>query len=239
MIFLCFNIKDRYAVAEPIFQHLRSFGYFVWYDRKDIFIGDNRYKKNILEGAGNPKAKYAVVIITPNFSSGNFCKEELAILKKRQNMGEITIFPLFYNIKINEIPSNYRWLLDFVCKFISSEDEKIYACYHIVSKLTTDILNNKKYNSLTEFRKKTDNTLLYDYIETYENINKYNYNARMAFLYSVYLHIKHENSISKLDSYYYRGIEKLFSLTKLNIKADKRELQIMENTLLLLLSTYY
>ena len=35
MIFLCFNIKDREKIAEPILQHLRSFGFSVWYDRKD------------------------------------------------------------------------------------------------------------------------------------------------------------------------------------------------------------
>ena len=39
MIFLCFSIKDRETIAEKILNHLLSFGFEVWYDRKDIFLG--------------------------------------------------------------------------------------------------------------------------------------------------------------------------------------------------------
>ena len=99
MIFLCFNIKDREKIAEPILQHLRSFGFSVWYDRKDIFIGDNRYETNIVNGAGNAKIEYAVVILSNNFSSGHFCIEELNLLRKRFKNNDIKIFPIFYEYR--------------------------------------------------------------------------------------------------------------------------------------------
>ena len=140
MIFLCFNIKDREKIAEPILQHLRSFGFSVWYDRKDIFIGDNRYETNIVNGAGNAKIEYAVVILSNNFSSGHFCIEELNLLRKRFKNNDIKIFPIFYDMNIDNIDSDYQWLLELVCKFVKSKDESIFAAYHIVAKITNDLL---------------------------------------------------------------------------------------------------
>lgn len=239
MIFLCFNIKDREKIAEPILQHLRSFGFSVWYDRKDIFIGDNRYETNIVNGAGNAKIEYAVVILSNNFSSGHFCIEELNLLRKRFKNNDIKIFPIFYDMNIDNIDSDYQWLLELVCKFVKSKDESIFAAYHIVAKITNDLLLKEKYTKISQFIRQSKNSFLKDMILCYESIDMYNYNARMSALYYIYLYIKEHNNIHQLCAYYYKSFEKLFSFTKLNIDTDRREIQILENVLLLLLSKYY
>ena len=54
----------------------------------------------------------------------------------------------------------------------------------------------------------------------------------------IYLYIKEHNNIHQLCAYYYKPFEKLFSFTKLNIDTDRREIQILENVLLLLFDEY-
>lgn len=239
MLFLCFNINDREIIAEPLLQHLRSFGFHVWYDRKDIFLGDNRYHENIVNGAGNPKIRYAVVILTKNFDKGHFCKEELALLKQRWINKSVTIFPVIYDLDANSIQDEYKWLLSLVCKFVNRKEESIYASYHIVAKITHDLLSGKKFNTLRSYIQKGSHPFLVKLLITYDSIDKLNYNARMTALYFIFLYIFDHNDLKTVEPFYYKGFDKLFSFTKLNISTDKRELQILENLLALLLSKYY
>ena len=59
-LFICFSAKDRYVIAQPIVYHLKNYGINVWYDRYEMIMGDDRFKKNIEEGAG--KSKYAQLL---------------------------------------------------------------------------------------------------------------------------------------------------------------------------------
>ena len=61
-LFICFSAKDRYVIAQPIVYHLKNYGINVWYDRYEMIMGDDRFKKNIEEGAG--KSKYAIIILS-------------------------------------------------------------------------------------------------------------------------------------------------------------------------------
>ena len=240
MIFLCFNINDREAVAEQILYHMSSFGFHVWYDRKDNFLGNDRFLGNIVNGADNPNNKYSIVIMSKHFDSGNYCKKELDVIKRRFLENKTHIFPIMYDIDIEDIPKDYAWLTDLVCKIVNKEDEKIFACYHIVAKITSDMLSQAKYNDFTSFLKANHSKdYISDLVSSYESIDMNNYNARMALLYTLYLYIKRTHNLHELKAFYYKGFEKLFSYAKLNIKTDKRELQILENLSALLLSTYY
>lgn len=60
MIFLCFSVKDRIPLINDFFHFLSNFGLDVWYDRRNIYLGDNRREKNITYGAENPNVNYMV-----------------------------------------------------------------------------------------------------------------------------------------------------------------------------------
>ena len=50
MIFIGYSSKDRYSVVEPILFHLKHLGLHVWYDFHDMFLGDDRYQENFVNG---------------------------------------------------------------------------------------------------------------------------------------------------------------------------------------------
>lgn len=240
MIFLCFNIADRESVAEQILYHMSSFGFHVWYDRKDIFLGENRYQKNILEGANNIKNAYSIIILSKHFSRGDYCKKELNVIMERYQKGETFLFPILYDILPEELPKEYQWLLKLVCKIMEPGEEKLFATYHIVSKITSDLLAVSKYTNFHSYLcSHSEKCFINDLIKNYEILDMNNYSARMSLLYSLYIYIKNQHNIYELPCFYYKGFEKLFSFTRLNIGTDHREMQIMENLGLLLLSIYY
>ena len=63
MIFFCFAVRDRLPLVNDFFQYLGNFGLNIWYDRRNIYLGDHRYKTNIEMGAANKSIKYAIVIL--------------------------------------------------------------------------------------------------------------------------------------------------------------------------------
>lgn len=239
VIFLCFSIKDRETIAEKILNHLLSFGFEVWYDRKDIFLGDNRFDANLKNGAGGSNIKYAVIIISENFQKGDYCNRELNILWQRKLKNEVSIFPIFYNMPINQIPKNFQFLLEFVCKFISNSDESIFTAYHIVSKITDDLLKKTYDKTFQYYANNCQDNYITEIIILYLSMDRSNYNSKMTILYLLYTYIKSTKDFSQIPSYYYFGFEKLYSFTKLNINTDLRELQILENLSLLLLNSFY
>ena len=50
MIFIGYSSGDRYTVVESLVFHLKSYGFEVWYDFYDMFLGDNRYEENFKKG---------------------------------------------------------------------------------------------------------------------------------------------------------------------------------------------
>lgn len=239
MIFLCFNIKNRVPFVENILNHLLSFGFNVWYDRKDIFLGDNRSTMNLENGAANLNVKYAIVIISPEFSTGDYCKKELDILWKRKLRNNIHIFPIFYNCTPETIPSEYSYLLDSVCKFIMPNDETIFTVYHIVSKILYDYVSKLKNNSLNLIYKLIDDNFLKKSIRIYSSIDRNNYNSKMTIIYLMYKYIETKVDLSDIQPFFYYGFDKLYSFSKLNIETDLRELQILEYMIVLLLDKYF
>ena len=95
MVFLCFSVKDRLPLVNDFYHFLSNFGLEVWYDRKNIYLGDNRREKNIELGAENQNVNYAVIFYSDNFKNGNICLEEFEILVNRYNKDEVFLFPVF------------------------------------------------------------------------------------------------------------------------------------------------
>ena len=95
MIFLCFSVKDRVPLINDFYHFLSNFGLDIWYDRRNIFLGDNRFDTNITLGANNSDINYAIVFYSKNFAKGNICIQEYKVLEKRYQNNDLFIFPVF------------------------------------------------------------------------------------------------------------------------------------------------
>lgn len=237
MIFFCFSSKDRYTVVEPIFFHVKNFGFDVWYDRHDIVLGDNRNYVNFVEGVENNK--FAIIILSQNTINSICANEEIDLIKAKYEKGEMTVFPLYYKLKAEELPEQYEWLNTMVYKELDDSTGTLSACNHIFTKVLKSTITHK-YKNLSTFANYYSTLEERDeYIEhlltSYFIIDEKNYNARITILYAIYSYINYTYKTPSTPIYCTKGFERTFSLTKLNIDLDLREILYCEYLLLICL----
>ena len=229
MIFLCFSVKDRIPLINDFYHFLSNFGLDIWYDRRNIYLGDNRREKNICCGAQNLNVNYAVVFYSENFKNGNICLEEFEILVKRYYKGEIFLFPVF----ISEVPQNidhkFQICKTLVYKNIHDQSDFNALALHIVAKITSDEISNTKFKSIhdIELNYSDKTSLYYKLITEYQNIKKTNYNMRITSLFSLYMIV---SNIRSINFFHDKTMNFIYHQNCLDLMIDeKRELQIMEN----------
>ena len=99
----------------------------------------------------------------------------------------------------------------------------------------SDSLPHKKLYDFTSINLKCDkNGYIKELLKQYYSIDHHNLNSRLTILYSVYLFIKSSITYQQIVSI--KPIEWLFSITKLDLKIDFKELRIAENNLIILLN---
>ena len=238
-LFISFSAKDRYDIVQPIVYHLKNYGINIWYDRYEMVMGDNRFKKNIDEGAG--KCGYALIILSPN-TAGSLCAtEEIKILESRYHKKEIVIFPVLYELNPRDIPSQFAWVKELIFKEVDRSTGTLEICNHIACKITQNMLQNCNYKSIAEVINgshqlpKAIEILLHKYIR----IDAANLNSRVTLLYTLYIIIVESDNFPKsLSQVPIKVFERLFEETLLNLKIDYRELWLLENCLCLLIEVY-
>jgi len=236
MIFLCFSVNDRIPLINDFYHFLSNFGLDVWYDRRNIYLGDNRIEKNINLGAQNPKVNYAIIFYSENFTNGNICLEEYRILVERYQKGEVFLFPVFISNVPASIDNRFRICKELVYKQIKNQSDFNALALHIISKITSDEIENAKYKNINDIELYYDDktSIYYRLIVEYQNIKKTNYNMRIALLFSLYLVIA---SKQELPLFHYKTINYIYHQNCLNVLIDeKRELQILENIICYTLS---
>ena len=229
MIFLCFSVKDRIPLINDFYHFLSNFGLDIWYDRRNIYLGDNRRNINIKYGAENAKVNYAVVFYSENFKNGNICLEEYEILSRRFDNGEVFIFPVFISEVPIRIDKKFELCKTLVYKQINNQSDFNSLSLHIIAKITSDEICNTKYKSIKEIEIKYDNKTSYIYkmLIEYQNIKKTNYNMRIAALFFLYMAISNK---CNTNFFHNKTMNFIFHQNCLDILVDeKRELQIMEN----------
>lgn len=229
MIFLCFAVKDRVPLINDFYHFLSNFGMEIWYDRRNIYLGDNRNCQNITYGAENPSVNYAVIFYSDNFKNGNICLEEYEILVNRYAKHEIFLFPVFISDIPDKIDSRFEICKTLVYKQIRNQGDFPALCLHIVAKITSDEINSLKYQTIKniELYYKEKESLFYQLIVEYQNIRKTNYSMRIAFLFSIYMIINHQNTV---NYFHYKTMNFIYHQNCMEVLIDeKRELQIMEN----------
>lgn len=236
MIFICLSSKDRNLV-ESIVYHLKNLALPVWYDRHEILMSEDRDYKNFIEGISNKK--YSIVIFSKNAMESQYVNEELKLIKKMHTNKKMNIFVLFYDINPNELPEKYKWMTTLVYKEITNETGTLSACNHIICKISKNEILEKKMRNFNDIIKMSNNKYIVKMLNTYFEVDGNNFNARITLIYSIYQYILCNNDFSNVPHYYYYGIERLFMETKLDLISDLRDIQIIENLLILLINYFY
>lgn len=235
MVFLCFSSKDRENISESVYYHLNNIGIEVWYDRKEILMGDNRDYKNFVEGVDS--CNYGIIILSPNSIASYCANEEIDLMYKKYKSGEMHIFPVFYNLLSTQIPEKYQWMKKLVYKELDITKDSRGLCNHIACKVLKDeIEKNCQYKTISEISHNSSGfikELTLSYLETDGN----NYNSRITLLYSGILYLNNLESI-KMPLICEKGSTYLFNETKLNLLMDLRETLIFERLFILAVNLF-
>lgn len=232
MIFLCFAVKDRNPLINDFYHFLSNFGLNIWYDRRNIYLGDDRVKENISHGAADPSVKYAIIFYSNNFATGNICLEEYEILLKRYKKKEIFLFPVFLGNVPDKLDKKFKICKTLVYKQVRHQGHFPALCMHVIAKITSDEISSLEYQTIGDMESHymRENCLPYQLIVEYQNIEKTNYNMRISFLFSLYMVMTYQNTN---NSFHYKTMNYIYHQNCMSILVDeKRELQIMENIII-------
>lgn len=239
MIFFCFSSKDRKQIVEALLFHISNFELPVWYDRHKMLMGDERNYKNFDEGVA--KARYAVIVLSPNAIASVCAQEEIELLHKQFNDGKTTIFPLFYELTASEVPAELNWMKQLVYKEMKVALDVRSACNHMICRYLLDELGKYRFQTINDFLMWHNDNAALAYVaqllHAYTRISDDNVNAQIALLYAVCLYLKTNYGLHKLPDFYYAGVERLFDETRLNLTIDLRETLILERLTLLLINS--
>ncbi len=241
-VFVCLSSKDRQEIVESIMYHLANFGFALWYDRHKMLLGDKRNYKNFIEGI--EQTKYAVVIMSENAIESMCVAEEMEYLKKQYNLGLITIFPIFYNILPAKFPVKYKWLTKLVYKELNEKSGTLLTCNHIINKILYDELKDCKFQTLNELlnalEEQNQDKFITNILRIYLEVSGENHNARISILYSIFIYLSIDIKRNDMfPQHYWKGFDRIFSYTKLNLDTDLRETLILEIQTMILINKIY
>lgn len=238
MVFIGYANQDRYSIVEPMVFHLKNHGISVWYDFHDMYLSDDRFHVNFELGIG--KSKYVIFIISHNLFNSKCAIEELKYAQDLYEKGEIVLFPILYLIKASELPNEYSWIKKIIYNEVNEQSGTLFVTNQIIEKILHDETNTLPLRSLSEIAahlQKQSNDYLYQLIETYLSLDIPNYSARIALLYAIYLYITIESDVA-YDSYIGKIINRIVSLSALNISLDHLTFNIFHLTILIALNKY-
>lgn len=224
MIFLCFSGKDRMTIVRSILYHLKNYGLDVWYDNYRYILGDN---KNLGYTQAITHSKYAIIVFSKNFPNSLGALEEFNIIKKQYDNNQIHIFPIFYNIAVDEIPQKYYWLTDLIYNELTEETGSLLTCNQILCKYLIDIIQQNNFKTLDILLK--ENLIADQYLKelliNYQLVISSNINCKLTFLSCALLYI---NQQIKLPQYIEKSSKFLMQVIKLGLNYNFKEIDILE-----------
>ena len=239
-VFIAFASEDRYDIVEPIVYHLKNYGIELWYDRHMLVMGDNRVEKNLIEGAAG--CDYAIIILSKHTSKSSCALEEISIVETRFNQGNVTVFPVLYELSPNALPEKLCWIKALIFKEINRHSGTREICNHIACKITDDLLSNCNYLHIQDIMHNPPKELPLDckaILRSYLEVDHANLNSRVALLYAAYLTATHtQSNTGWISPMVIRIFERLFSENRLSLTIDYREIWLLENAVCLLINDY-
>lgn len=239
MIFLCFSSCDRYSIVKSCLYHLKNYGYDTWYDYHELILGDKKREKNFEKAI--QACDYFIIIYSRGFLNSPCAINEESLIFEEKSKRNITIFPLLYDIKFNELPNFIQIKIEnLIYNEITDETGCIASINQIIVKILLDQMGYNEFDTTPSinysFIQKCNDVYLKSILSEYLNISKENFNARISFLYCIYRYIE-INSLSKnIPTYYLQTITYLSHYTKLNIPYNHKEIIIAELVIINLLN---
>ena len=238
MIFLGYSSKDRYTVVESMIFHLKNNGFHVWYDFHDMFLGDDRYAINFEFGIKN--SKYVIFIISENLFSSKCAVEELDFAHDLYEQNEIVLFPILFNFTAENLPSQYQWVRKIIHNEVTDKTGTLYVVNQILERILRDqVVDEGLYDfDIIGTKLSEKHKYLCELIRTLHDIDLDNYNARLGILYSMYIYLQIKRSEKEKRQYCNKLINRIFSMTKLNIQIDHLTYALFQTACLILLNDF-
>ena len=239
-VFIGFAAEDRYDIVEPIVYHLKNYGIELWYDRHMLVMSDNRVVKNLIEGAAG--CDYAIIILSKHTAKSSCALEEISIIESRFKQGNVTVFPVLYELLLDELPQKLSWIKTLIFKEVDRHSGTREICNHIACKMTDDILVKYNYRHIQDIIFSPPEELPLDckaILKSYLEVDHANLNSRVSLLYAAYLTVTHiQDNTDWTAPMVIRIFERLFSETRLSLAIDYREIWLLENAVCLLINDY-
>lgn len=226
MIFIGYSSKDRYSIVEPILFHLKHLGLNVWYDFYDMFLGDNRYQVNFVQGIES--SAYVVFIISPHFFKSKCATEELRFVKDLLKKKAIVLFPVFYDLKPSELPVEFNWLCNIIYNEVYTDSGTKHVAYQIAERIFRDDILKHPYQCLDILAEKHlfSDEYIDRVIKSCSSIDERNFGVRIGILYGLYLYFPY------VETKYNKAIQYIFLLLQLNEKINHLTYSIFEKCIL-------
>ena len=239
-VFIGFAAEDRYDIVEPIVYHLKNYGIELWYDRHILVMGDNRVRKNLIEGAAG--CDYAIIILSKHTAKSSCALEEISIEKSRFKQGMVTVFTVLYELSHSELPEKQFWFKSHIFKEVDRHSGTRVICNHIACKITGDLLVSCNYRHVQDIVFSPPKELPIDckaILKSYLEVDHANLNSRVSLLYAAYLKVIHIDDNTNWTSHVViRIFERLFSETRLSLTIDCLAIWLVENAIFLLLKGF-
>jgi len=231
MIFLCFSSQDRYSVVKSCLYHIKNYGYDTWYDYHELILGDKKREKNFEKAIQS--CDYFIIIYSNNLLNSPCAIKEEALIHAEALKRNITIFPLLYNLKFNNLPSMIQDKVEnLIYNEITDETGCIDSINQVIVKLLLDEMGYNEFDFTPSIDVSVINKVKDPYLKSilteYLSISKDNFNARISILYCAYKYIETNNILKDIPIYYSQTITYLSRYTKLNIPYNHKELIIAE-----------
>ncbi len=231
MIFLCFSSIDRYTIVKSFLYHLKTYGFNVWYDYHELILGDEKKEKNFINAIS--KCNYFVIIYSQAFFKSACAITEENLIFSEYKKRNITVFPILYNIRYNELPRLQQERVEnLIYNEISDQSGGLASINQIVCKCLIDdmhIPSNEPTPQINySFANRIYDTYIKEIINSYLQVSSENFNARIALLYSLYKYCTVIKPIPIIPEYVNKIVNHLFNITKLNIPLNHKEIIIAE-----------
>jgi hypothetical protein len=138
-LFISYASEDRNEVAEPLATLLGACGLKVWYDQRELRVGDSLRRK-IDEGLS--RCHRGVVILSPSFFGKHYPNRELDGLVQRETDGETIILPIWYNVTDSEVRNYSPPLADRIAA--RWEDGPLAVTFRILEVVRPDFVEEAK-----------------------------------------------------------------------------------------------
>lgn len=232
MFFICFSHAERYNIAQSLSYHLKNFGFRVWYDYDELFIGDNGDKLNFNEGLNI--SQYIIIIISNNLFHSPCAIEELKVIYDLYKNKNIVIIPILYNVSGKNIPKKFSWLNELIYVELRKDTGTADIATQIVAKYLEDKIRSGKYHNINDFINQKEilfDNYIMELLICYSKLDIRNINGRISILYALNRYIDFRYSSVNIPYYYIKSVLYLQQFSNLNIKINFKEISIMENAL--------